>query len=381
MIAADLAPAVARLGRTLRERGIGVGIGDEVDAARALARLRDPDREEVRWALRIALKIRHPDWARFDAILEGLWPDPPRPPDPVGSAPTASIDGKRPGRGAVAAPSFRPASPVEQRGGDSRGEEEGELPGYSPAALLRNKPFEELTPADLVAMERVLARLAARLAARRSRRLVPSPGRGVPDLRRSLRGAIATGGELLSIARRARAIEAPRLVFLCDTSGSMDAHARFLLAFVLALRRAARSTEVFAFNTELTRLTACLAPGAIGLALDRLAAAVPDWAGGTRIGDSLARFVAEHLPSRVDARTVVVVLSDGLDRGDPATLADAMRTIQARARKVIWLNPLLGDPRYAPEARGMAAALPFVDEFLPAHDLASLERLVPHLSA
>jgi uncharacterized protein with von Willebrand factor type A (vWA) domain len=376
MTGAGLAPAVARLGRTLRERGIAVRIGDELDATRALARLGTPEREEVRWALRIALKIRHDDWARFDAILEGLWPDPARPSGPVGSAPTptASIDGKRPGR---APAELRRIAGETGEGGAT----EGDVPGYSPAALLRNKPFEQCTPADLVAMERVLAQLAARLAARRSRRLVPSPGRGTPDLRRSLRRTLATGGELVSLARRARAIEAPRLVFLCDTSGSMDAHAKFLLAFVLALPRAARSTEVFVFNTELTRLTERVAPGAIGLALDRLAAAVPDWAGGTRIGDSLARFVAEHLRSRVDARTVVVVLSDGLDRGDPATLADAMRAIQARARKVIWLNPLLGDPRYAPEARGMAAALPFVDEFLPAHDLSSLERLVPHLSA
>jgi hypothetical protein len=192
---------------------------------------------------------------------------------------------------------------------------------------------------------------------------------------------VASGGELLSFARRARAVEAPRLVVLCDTSGSMDAHARFLLAFVLSLRRAARGAEVFAFNTELVRLTPFLVPGRLGPALDRIAAAVPDWAGGTRIGVSLARFVAEHLAPLVDARTVVLILSDGLDRGEPEQLAAAMRAIQARARKVIWLNPLLGDPRYAPTARGMAAALPFVDEFLPAHDLASLERLLPHLSA
>jgi uncharacterized protein with von Willebrand factor type A (vWA) domain len=230
-------------------------------------------------------------------------------------------------------------------------------------------------------MERVLARLAARLATRRSRRLVPTPGRGAPDPRRSLRRAIATGGEVLSFARRARAVERPRLVFLCDTSGSMDAHARFLLAFVLSLRRAARSTEVFAFGTELVRLTPSLSPGPIAPALDRLGRCVPDWSGGTRIGACLARFVAEHLAMRVDSRTVVVILSDGLDRGEPAELADAMRAIQARARKVVWLNPLLGDPRYAPTARGMEAALPFVDEFLPAHDLASLEGLLPRLSA
>lgn len=377
MNAADLASGVARLGRTLRARGIAVGTGDELDAARTLARLPGADREEVRCALRIALKLRREDWERLDALLDELWPAAPPAPSPAASPPTASIDGKRPGRSGVE----RRERVLETEAPAGAGTAAGDLPGWSPEALLRRKAFEECTPAERVAMERLLSRLAARLATRRSRRLVPSPGRGVPDLRRSLRRAASTGGELLSLARRARAVEEPRLVVLCDTSGSMDAHARFLLAFVLSLRRAARSTEVFAFNTELVRLTPWLAPGEIGATLDRLAASVPDWSGGTRIGDSLARFVEEHLRSRVDARTVVVILSDGLDRGEPARLAAAMRAIRERARKVVWLNPLLGDPRYEPTARGMRAALPFVDHLLPAHDLASLERLLPHLSA
>jgi uncharacterized protein with von Willebrand factor type A (vWA) domain len=161
----------------------------------------------------------------------------------------------------------------------------------------------------------------------------------------------------------------------------MDAHARFLLAFVLSLRRVARSAEVFVFNTELVRLTPRLGDAAPLAALDHLAASVPDWSGGTRIGECFGRFVEEHLAARVDGKTVVVVLSDGLDRGEPAELAAAMRAIAGRARKVLWLNPLLGDPRYEPTARGMAAALPHVDALLPAHDLASLEALVPRLTA
>lgn len=378
MTSADLAAGVALLGRSLRARGVRVGLGDELDAARTLARVPGADREDARRALRIALKLRRDEWDALDALLDALWPAPAPRPNPAASAPTASIDGKRPGRGPGREGLVLDAAPEAPAGAEYA---EGVLPGWSPEALLRRKPFEECSGADLVAMERVLARLAARLATRRSRRRVPTRGPGSPDLRRSLRRAVASGGELLSLAHRARAVEVPRLVVLCDTSGSMEAHARFLLAFVLSLERAARGAEVFAFNTELVRLTPWLAPGRLGPALDRIAAAVPDWAGGTRIGDSLARFVAEHLATRVDARTVVVILSDGLDRGEPATLAAAMRAIQARARKVIWLNPLLGDPRYAPTARGMEAALPFVDAFLPAHDLDSLEELLPHLSA
>jgi uncharacterized protein with von Willebrand factor type A (vWA) domain len=377
--AADLAAGVAVLGRSLRARGVRVGLGDEVDAARTLARVPGADREDARCALRIALKLRPGDWGALDALLDALWPKAAPAPNPAARAPTASIDGKRPGRSGAMRRELA-LEGVEVAATEGASEAGGDLAGWSPEALLRRKPFEACGPADLVAMERVLTRLAARLATRRSRRLVPTRGRGSPDLRRSLRHAVSTGGELVSFARRARAVETPKLVVLCDTSGSMDAHARFLLAFVLALRRAARSTEVFAFNTELVRLTPWLAPGRIGPTLGRLAAAVPDWSGGTRIGDSLARFVADHLATRVDARTVVVILSDGLDRGDPATLRDAMRALQARARKVVWLNPLLGDPRYEPTARGMEAALPFVDAFLPAHDLASLEQLIPHLS-
>jgi uncharacterized protein with von Willebrand factor type A (vWA) domain len=162
----------------------------------------------------------------------------------------------------------------------------------------------------------------------------------------------------------------------------MDAHARFLLAFARALKRVARRTEVFAFNTELVRITAWLSSGRRqGAVLERRAEAVPDWSGGTRIGECLAAFVDRHLASLVDARTVVIVLSDGLDRGDAALLGDAMRRIQARARRVIWLNPLLGDARYEPTARGMAAALPYIDRFAPAHDLESLERLLPSLAS
>jgi hypothetical protein len=266
------------------------------------------------------------------------------------------------------------------RDGEGAEPDGGEEPGYSSEPLLRKKPFDRCDERDLAAMERIVVRLAARLATRRSRRLVPAAA-GRPDVRRSLRRALATDGELLSLARRAHPVETPRLVVLCDTSGSMDAHARFLLAFVRALKRVAKRTEVFAFNTELVRITRWLSAGRQGAVLERLAAAVPDWSGGTRIGESLDAFVVRHLAALVDARTVVVILSDGLDRGDPALLAGAMRRIHDRAARVIWLNPLLADPRYEPTARGMAAALPFVDRLAPAHDLETLERLLPELSS
>jgi uncharacterized protein len=371
-----LAAGVVLLGRALREAGVPVVPSDEVDAALALARLPHADRDEARRALRIALKVRREQWAAFDAVLDAVWREAEVPDAPL------EREGRVPREGRSAGEPLHHPPPAKRGEGRGEGQDpESPTPGFSSEALLRKKPFDACTSEDLAAMVRLLERLGQRLATRKSRRLAPTHGRGVPDLRRSLRRAVATDGDPVRLARRARRVEEPKLVVLCDTSGSMDAHARFLLAFVLALRRAARSTEVFAFNTSLVRLTPALARGRIGDVLARLAAEVPDWSGGTRIGECLAAFVERHLRERVDARTVVVILSDGLDRGDVSALADAMRAIRARARRVVWLNPLLGDARYEPTARGMAAALPFVDRFLPAHDLASLEAMLPHLSA
>lgn len=372
----DIVVHLARFGGALRQRGIDVSLSDELDGAAALTLVDLFDRDEVHRALRTALKIQRRDWEVFDELFERLWAHAGtrrkhvagRPwPRPDRRAPVSRFDGTQ----VIDLPAEKSSTETP----------DGDIPGYSPEALLRHKPFDQCCETDLAAMERLLARLAVRLATRLSRRLVPVRTRGITDLRRSFRRAIATGGEFLELARRARAVEEPRLVLLCDTSGSMDAHTRFLLAFVLSLKRVARRTEIFAFNTSLTRLTPWLTPGRIGPVLDRLAAGVPDWSGGTKIGESLADFVAHYQSEVVDGKTVVVILSDGLDRGDTTRLVRAMRAIGARARKLIWLNPLLGDPRYRPAARGMEAALPFVDHFAPAHNLASLERLLPLLAA
>ena len=370
----DLVVHLARFSGALRAAGVRVAIGDEADALRALVRVDLGDRAEVREALRCTLKIRPPDAPSFEALFDRMWGAAEA---GAGASPPTAPHGPGNPRAvpAGAAPAARGAA-----GGEGAGEPGGDAPGYSPEALLRRKPFDRCDARDLVAMERILARLAAGLATRRSRRLVPAAARGRADPRRSLRRALSTGGELVSLARRAHPVEAARLVVLCDTSGSMDAHARFLLAFVRALKRVAPRTEVFAFNTELVRITPWLSGGRQEDVLARLAAAVPDWSGGTRIGESLEAFVERHLAERVDARTVVVILSDGLDRGDTALLARAMRRIHDRAARVLWLNPLLDDPRYQPTARGMAAALPFVDRLAPAHDLESLERLLPELA-
>jgi hypothetical protein len=376
MSADDLIVHLARFAGALRERGIPAGLADEVDAATALTLVDLSDREEVRRALAISLKIRRKDAGVFDLLFDLFWGSRQAGAIPTDPAARRSSDRARPlQRFGSTARAVLPETGAESGGAGA------DTPGYSPEALLRRKPFDECTPGDMAAMERLLARAAIRLATRRSRRLVPTRARGTVDPRRSFRAALATDGEFLRLARRARAVEEPRLVVLCDTSGSMDSHTRFLLCFLLSLKKVARSTEIFVFNTSLTRLTPWLSPGKIAPTLERLAAGVPDWSGGTRIGESLAEFVDSYADEMVGAKTVVLIVSDGLDRGDTAVLARAMRAIRSRARRIIWLNPLLGDPRYEPTARGMEAALPFVDLLVPAHNLESLERLIPQLAA
>jgi uncharacterized protein with von Willebrand factor type A (vWA) domain len=337
-----------------------------------LTRIDLGDREEVRLALVAAFKIEPQHAALFDRLFAAWWSD-----EPAAERRRARLEsdarGLR-GKAGAAGSSVRSIEPTPELSGD------GQI-SYSAEAILRKRAFEECTDGDLRAMERLMARWARLLASRLSRRVVPSRRRGPPDRRHSFRRAVAQGGEFRDLAHRERARERPRLVVLCDTSGSMDPHARFLLSLILALRRAAQSCEIFAFNTSLVRLTTLLRPGRVEATLQRLQAEIPGWSSGTRIGECLAEFRDRHLTRLVDSATTVIIISDGLDQGDLAPLGESMRALRRRARAVLWLNPLAGDPRYEPTARAMAAALPYVDRLLPAHDLDSLSRLLPLLSA
>jgi len=343
---ADLVSHMARFARDLRHHGVPVGLTDEADGLVALAIVDIGDRDEVRCALLSALKIQPRYRAAFDRCFTNLW---------------SGRHAAGP-RSAAERPADRRTARVP-RGGTAAAEREvpaGDLPGYSPAEVLRRKPFDECTPAELASMERLMRQMIRRLATRPSRRRVPSHGKGEVDLRHSFRRAVAYGGEFVSLAFRDTPIERAKLAVVVDTSGSMDPHARFVLAFARALHRVARRTDVFTFNTTLARLTEH----------------VHDGSAGTRIGECLAEFVDHYADQVVDGHTVVLIVSDGLDQGDVQPLPGAMRTLSARARRVLWLNPLAGDARYEPTARAMAAALPYIDRLLPAHNLASLEQVL-----
>jgi hypothetical protein len=359
---------LARFAGALRDRGVRVGLGDELDAAAALRQLDLLDRAEVHLGLRIALKVPRSGWHIFDELFGEYW-DGGANPRRV-THPAWPREARRPMEWRWDGMRVRLIAPDEDEA------PAGDTPSFSPDPMLRRKPFDLCSRTEIAALEELIRRLAPRLPARRTRRLVPTRSRGAIDLRRSFRHALRSDGDLLRLARRARAIEDPRLVVLYDTSGSMDGYTRLLLAFAFALRRAMRKVEIFAFNTSLVCVTREITPGDFEATVDRLAARVPDWSGGTRIGECLEAFNACHLDRTVDRRTTVLIFSDGLDQGDGAVLGRAMRALRERAARIVWLNPLLGDPRYRPSTEAMCAAMPYIDHFHPAHNVESFETLL-----
>lgn len=376
----DLAGHVTRFVRALRARGVGATPAASVEAVRALEAVDLRDRADVYLALRAVLVSRREDLPIFDELFEAWW---------ARARPSrgARADRNAPRDRALPKPIVTPGSPPAAtflRGwaqAESEIDEDEPVPLATPSALdaRGSKDFSTYDAEDLAGVERAAARIARRLRARPSRRWKLAPRGARIDLRRLLRRALPLGGDPLQLAFRDRKLRRTKLVVLCDVSGSMDLYSRFLLQFLFALQHAFVRVETFAFSTRLVRISESLARGSYREALDALAR-LPEggWSGGTKIGESLRAFVAGW-PKLLDRRTVVIVLSDGWDTGDPAVLASALRAIRRRAGRIVWLNPLLGSPSYQPLTRGMQAALPLVDVFAPAHDLASLEALAEHL--
>ena len=358
--------------------------GESIDAVRAIGAVDLGDRIDVYFALRTLLTARREDLAIFDALFDEWWraigasgsaDAKPRTGAPRSSPETPRAPDPRPPAPAAAASLSRWAHAADDAGG------EGAIPLAAPSAneSKARKDFAAFASDELADVERVAARIVRRLNARPSRRWKAARRGARLDLRRTVRWSLKTGGDPLELARRDRKLRRTKLVALCDVSGSMDLYSRFLLQFLYALQHAFARVETFAFSTQLARITDALARDSYREALDALARDVPGWSGGTKIGESVAAFLAGW-PRLIDRRTMVIVLSDGWDTGEPEILGDALRAIQRRAGRVVWLNPLLGSPTYEPLTRGMQAALPHVDVFAPAHNLASLEALARHLA-
>jgi uncharacterized protein with von Willebrand factor type A (vWA) domain len=353
--------------RVLREAGLNVPVGATVTYARALAAGGLDDRDDTYWAGRATL-IRGPEDAElYDRAFRAFWGRE----DASVSVPVAAESP------ALVLAFDAGADDATEPAADDATDAPVVAVRWSPAEILRARDFAAYTSAEHAEARRLMADLRLAGALRRSRRQRPvRHRRGRPDLRRTVRRSMRAGGEAVDRAYRAPATKPRRVVLLCDVSGSMEPYARALLQFLHVAVTGRTRVEAFALGTRLTRLTRELSTHDPDAALAAVADRVVDWSGGTRLGENLRAFNDRWGVKGMARGAVVVILSDGWDRGDPDLLAAEMERLARVAHRVVWVNPLKATPEYAPLARGMAAAMPHVDDFVSGHSVNALRELV-----
>jgi uncharacterized protein len=359
--------------RVLRGLGIAVPLDTVLTFAAALDAVGLTDRDQVYWTARATLVRRPEDVTLFDRAFRFFWErervlldlTPETPPQQI----TVTIDDED-----------------EDDSGDDDGEPtEPDGPTihlrFSATETLRHKDFSQYTNEELNEAHQLMSRLRIAGARRRSRRMVASKrSTGRPDLRRTVRTALRAGGEPIRRRYLEHGERPRRLVLLLDISGSMEPYARALLRFVHAAVVGRQKVEVFTFGTRLTRVTRELSSRDPDRALSRAAERVEDWSGGTRLGESIQSFNDEWGVRGMARGSTVVIMSDGWDRGNPEMLAEQMARLSRIAFQIVWVNPLKVTPGYAPLARGMAAALPYVTDFVEGHSIEAMERLARVIS-
>jgi len=367
-------PDVAIVGfcRFARENGLSGGVRETLDCLRAVRAVGIADREGVRFALRAVLCSSKDDWEGFDDLFDRFW---------LAGGVSGSADDKKPKQPTdewTASEGGTIALLGASNGAPGREDPGKAVSGATALEVWRRVDFSEIPRSDLPELERLAHRLLERMSARLSRRLEIMRPPGPVDLRRTIRRSISRGGEPLYLSRKGKRIQRARLVILLDVSGSMNAYSVFLLRFAYALQKHFKRVHTFLFSTQIKEITAALRTRDLPDALEALSREPAGWSGGTRIGASLGDFNRRY--SRLLSReTVVIILSDGWDTGEPEVLAQELSRIRGRSRQLIWLNPLLGMEDYQPLTRGMAAALPLVDVFAAAHNFESLLELEQHL--
>ena len=362
-------------GRLLKRAGIDTHAGRTTDVVEALGHVNLDSRDEVYHATRALLVHRKDQIPIFDIAFDAFWR----------AHRAETIRNRRRDENASSG-----VSVVDMRGVVGSGEADDEpdddstdperVATWSDRGGTANRDFAELTVDELAAARRALARLVWNPGERRTRRWVRGRGARV-DLRRAIAESLRTGGDVVRLPRRRRRLRPRPLVLLCDVSGSMERYSRMLLQFAHAVTRRHQRVETFLFSTRLTRVTRELRISGPDDALASVSRAVTDWSGGTRIGQAVREF--HQLWSRrvLHRGPVVLLISDGWDRGDPVELGEQIARLQRSCHRLVWLNPLIGTADYAPLTRGLQAALPFVDDFLPARTLNNLADLAVHLNA
>lgn len=370
----DPSETLVGFGRFLRGAGLPVGTNRILTFCRAVAALGPGTRDDIYWAGRTTLVSSKPDIERYDRLFKTYF---------AGSAFDETIASFAAALARASGYERASAEEADLSGGPGLGGEDELEPMRVVASsvdALRSRSFEDLSQEERAHAFRLIRNLEVAMPRRRSRRLRPAAGGARFDVRRTLRKSLKSRGEPFIRAWRRRAVKPRPLVLLLDVSGSMAVYSRALLQFAFAVAAAGRKVEVFCFGTRLTRVTHLMKTKDPDRALEEVARTVQDWSSGTRIGGSVKQLLdrySQHVGLRA---SVVVVCSDGLERDDPQVLSRQMERLQRVAHSVVWVNPLRGNPDYRPLARGMAAALPHVDRFLPGHNLHSLEELARSLS-
>jgi uncharacterized protein len=383
-IGAGARARLAGFARILRDNGFRIGLAETRDA---LAILVSPAAERpstLKPALRALFSATHADWTRFNEIFDAYWLGAGmRRAQTLASAETARpksaarkiIESGASGANGLA-DQVRRGDGVEAESA-GRGRRDGATRHESLSAVDMRHIVD---PDELAAAHALAGRLARAMRTRLTRRDRASRKGLRLDLRRTIHRNISRGGVLVDLVFRRRKIKPLRLVILLDASGSMNLYTAFFVRFIHGVVDAFREAEAFVFHTRLAHVSASLRDRDAARAIDRLALMAQGVGGGTRIGECLSTFNRWHAKRVIHSRTAVMIVSDGYDTGEPAALALEMRRLRRRCRRIIWLNPLIGWRDYAPLARGMRAALPFIDLFAPAHNLDSLAALEPHLA-
>jgi uncharacterized protein len=377
---------LADFARTLRDNGFQVGIGETGDALQVLASPTALHETSLKPALRALFCATHSDWEKFDEIFDAFWRGRDmRMRQVISGAPAASnIPVRRLAEARVPDAALGLPDHVQRRtdgDGESPADGRGRREGASRAEALSATDLRHIVdPDDIAATHALAARLARVMRARLVRReQIRRRGRRL-DLRRTIHRNISHGGTLIELAWRRRKIKPLRLVVLLDASGSMSLYTAFFVRFLHGVVDAFREAEAFVFHTRLAHVSPSLRDRDVTRAVEKLSLMAQGIGGGTRIGESLATFNRWHARRVINSRTAVMIVSDGYDTGESGQLGEQMRRLRRRCRKIIWLNPLIGWRDYSPQARGMQAALPYVDLFAPAHNLASLAALEPYLA-
>ncbi len=392
-IALDLPPLVGALSRRLHEAGVSVTPARSADLARALALVRPVARRRLYWTTRAVLVSDPAQVAAFDAVFFAIFgdrfadatvapdhlrtvaaPTDDRPASDRSTSPDASPPPDA--RQGVSAP--RPSAGDERQDG---AEIEVPLAMASDEERLADTRFDALEPHELAQLYEMMSRLRLATPTRRTRRHEAARrGRRI-DMRRTLRASLRTGGDPIRLARRRRRVVNRRLVMLCDISGSMEPYARAYLQFLACAAGSGPKAEAFAFATRLTRLTRALASRHPERAIQRAAVAAPDWSSGTRIGEALKEFNDRHGRRGMARGAVVVILSDGWERGDPMLVGREMERLGRLAHRIVWVNPRVGASAFSVQAGGMVAALPHCDALVSGHSFRALGEVVDAIGA